>query len=278
MKTDALLGTYPFGEPLHAVVQRDREPKRVFVLGVYASGVHARWFDLSGTLLVRALAVASEPTIFWTGGDADRIVSRIKLPDGAGTLKAADGSMNGPSGRALDEHFLIPLQCVRSEAWLCDLVPHTCLNAGQARALEREYMPRAKRLGLPPVNLPPVPKAFADAPRREAVLAELEESRAETLVLLGDEPVRHWLRAFDGRWTSLGDFGAADDRYGRRHAVRVAGRAYEVIPLVHPRQAAGLGSHSAAWRARHQRWKVTAGKLSPPPRQTRDVEATLGKS
>lgn len=33
---------YPFGEEVHKVVQQDRSPKKVFVLGVYASAVHAR--------------------------------------------------------------------------------------------------------------------------------------------------------------------------------------------------------------------------------------------
>ena len=36
-------GTFPFGEPLRPVVQIDRGPKDVFVLGVYSSAVHARW-------------------------------------------------------------------------------------------------------------------------------------------------------------------------------------------------------------------------------------------
>ena len=35
--------TFPFGMPIMPVQQADRSPKRVFVLGVYASAVHARW-------------------------------------------------------------------------------------------------------------------------------------------------------------------------------------------------------------------------------------------
>lgn len=151
-------GTYPFGEPLRPLIQQDRGPKRVFVLGVYASAVHARWFDDDGRLLVRALAVASEPVIFWDGADADDIIGRIAVPPGAGRLEPADPSMNGPSGRALDEHFLTPLGVTRADAWLCDLVPHTCLNPSQKKALDREYVPRAKRFGLPVVSLPPVPE------------------------------------------------------------------------------------------------------------------------
>lgn len=251
-------GTYPFGEPLRAVEQTDRSPKRVFVLGVYSSAVHATWRDEAGRVLVRALAVASEPTIFWDGTDADGIVGRIRLPAGAGSLSAADPRMNGPSGRALDHHFLEPLGCGRSQSWLCDLVPHTCLNPGQARALEREYVRRMKTHGLPPFDLPPVPKSFGEAARQEAVLAEVEESRAETIVLLGDEPVRHWLKRFDSRWASLGDFGDRDDDYGQRRPVKIADRNYEVIPLAHPRQVAGLGSHSPKWRERHQQWRRRA--------------------
>ena len=68
-------GTYPFGSRLRQVVQQDRTPKQVFVLGVYASAVHARWTSADGRVLVRALAVASEPAIFWDGSGAAAIVS-----------------------------------------------------------------------------------------------------------------------------------------------------------------------------------------------------------
>ena len=53
------IGTYPFGSPLHPVLQTDRTPRKVFVLGVYASAVHARWVSPEGKTLVTALAVAS---------------------------------------------------------------------------------------------------------------------------------------------------------------------------------------------------------------------------
>lgn len=99
-------GCYPFGQPFRAVVQRDRTPKQLFVLGVYASAVHARWLDSDGKVLIRALAVASKPVIFWDGIGAEQIIARITLPNGAGTLEAADERMNGPSGRALDKRQL----------------------------------------------------------------------------------------------------------------------------------------------------------------------------
>ncbi len=253
-----ITGTYPFGEPLRSVVQQDRSPKRVFVLGVYASAVHALWVGPDGKLLIQAVAVASEPVIFWDGADAEAIVGRIKLPAGAGKLIAANAGLNGPSGRALDELFLRPLGCSRADAWLCDLVPHTCLNAAQGKALARSYTPRMASLGLPAVDLPPVPREFADRARREEVLAELRESGAQTVVLLGDEPIKHWLTHFDGRWKSLAAFGDTKDTYGRRHEVTLDGLRVEVLPLVHPRQAAGLGAHSPGWRARHDAWRANA--------------------
>jgi len=37
-----MIGIFPFGEEVHKVEQKDRTPKNVFILGVYASAVHAR--------------------------------------------------------------------------------------------------------------------------------------------------------------------------------------------------------------------------------------------
>lgn len=252
------IGTYPFGLPVCPVVQTDRTPKRIFVLGVYSSAVHARWVGPDGKPLVQALAVACEPYIFWRGDGADEIIRKIAVHDGAGRLEPAGSRYNGPSGKSLDADFLRPLGVTRDRAWLCDLVPHSCLNENQAAALDKKYVPRQAQLGLPAVDLPPVPKSFADAARRQAVLDELVESRAEVVVLLGDEPIRHWLRHYDARWTKLSDFG----EYGRLHRGNIGGRTYQVLPLAHPRQVGGLGSHSARWRQAHAAWKASgAGAL-----------------
>ena len=117
------MNSFPFGMPIKRLIQKDRSRKRIFVLGVYASAVHARWQGSDGQTLVNALAVASEPEIFWRGEGAKAIIDSISLPEGAGRLIAADGSLNGPSGRTLDEMFLRPLGLDRSECWLCDLIP-----------------------------------------------------------------------------------------------------------------------------------------------------------
>lgn len=76
---------YPFGETVRPLVQIDRSPKKVFVLGVYASAVHAQW-KKDGKVLCHALAVASEPRIFWDGNpqEAADIIGRIHIPEGLG--------------------------------------------------------------------------------------------------------------------------------------------------------------------------------------------------
>jgi hypothetical protein len=257
MQNRTVSGTFPFGSKLVTVGQRDRSPKRVFVLGVYSSAVHAKWVGLDGRLCVRALAVAAEPVIFWNGSNAEDIIARIDVLPSAGRLVAADRQFNGPSGRSIDEDFLGPLDVGRDNAWLCDLVPHTCLNTGQLAAIRRAYEPRRRSCGLPEVDLPVVPEMFADDERRGEVLAELEEARAEIVVLLGDEPIRHFLSHHDARWRRLRDF----DGYGRLHPSVIGGKSYKVLPLAHPRQVGGLGKHSAAWRLRHESWKGTAAKL-----------------
>ena len=67
---------FPFGQELQKVEQKDRSPKQAFVLGVYASAVHARWLDKDGKQIVSALAVASEPEIFWRGEDSQKIIEK----------------------------------------------------------------------------------------------------------------------------------------------------------------------------------------------------------
>jgi len=50
-----VFGTFPFGQPIRKVEQRVRSKKRVFVLGVYASAVHARWIGPDGKQLISAV-------------------------------------------------------------------------------------------------------------------------------------------------------------------------------------------------------------------------------
>ena len=248
------VGAFPFGQPVERVAQPDRGPKRIFVLGVYASAVHARWDDANGKLLVRALGVASEPCIFWCGEGLEDIVSRIDVPPEAGSLRPAADRYNGPSGRSLDQHYLEPLGLARDDAWLCDLVPYSCMNSGQARAISRRYAPLVKRFGLPAVDWPVLPSKCTDAARRDQIAAELRESAAELVVTLGNEPLKWFAAEVLGAPATLAACARDAQTYGAVHDVNFEGRSLGLLPLVHPRQAAGLGPHSTCCKLLHQTW------------------------
>ncbi len=175
---------FPFGQPRMRIEQVDRTANRVFVLGVYASAVHARWVGPDGRDVVRALAVASEPYTFWRGEGAEAMIRKIEVPHSVGKLLKANAQLNGPSGVTLDEFIFKPLGYRRAKAWLCNLVPYSCANPGQQRAIEWAYAPPVQQHGLAPPNMPLVPKKLADQQHIGAIVAELHESKADTLVLL----------------------------------------------------------------------------------------------
>ncbi len=248
---------FPFGQKLKRVEQSDRTPKKVFVLGVYASAVHARWLDNDGKQKVSALAVASEPEIFWTGENAEEIISNIKIPAELGSLKVPkDPKLNGPSGRALDEKFLTPLGITRDEVWLCDLLPESRVNLAQRRALSKHYTQEViQEFGLKPASIRDFDKKELNSgKRRKEILEEIELSKAETLILLGDLPIKWFLKFHIPKYSKLSDFGADDQTYGKEHELEINGKLYKVIPLCHPRQAARLGSTSLKWGMLHENW------------------------
>lgn len=251
--------TFPFGQKVRPVQQSDRTPKKAFVLGVYASAVHAAWISRTGRTVVRALAVASEPYIFWRGENAQNIIGGISIPADLGILKSAGDKYNGPSGKALDEHFLEPLGVNRSDAWLCDLVPHTCLNDGQFKAIKEKYNPKRSKYSLPAVTIPRVPTQFADDNRRRQILSEIQLADPKIIILLGDQPIKWFLSAFS-EYRRLSDFGTSNKSYGQVHPITVVGRQYNILPLVHPRQAGALSSHSAGWNSVHRTWTNNRAK------------------
>ena len=246
---------YPFGEEVHKVVQQDRSPKKVFVLGVYASAVHARWTK-DGKTVCQALAVASEPRIFWDGNEkeAAEIISKIHIPEEVGKLEPAESRFNGPSAKELDEQILEPLGFTRNDAWLCDLLPETRLNENQGEAIKREYEPIRERYGLNPVTIPEVPEQFCDQDRCKEILAELEESKAELLILLGDYPIKQFFNSVaDTKYTNLQTY-VDKVGYGVKSKATINGKEIEVLPLAHPRQIGGLGNHSGKWEQIHSNW------------------------
>ena len=248
---------FPFGQELKKVEQTDRSPKEAFVLGVYASAVHARWIDNNGKQKVSALAVASEPEIFWRGDSAERIISEIEIPVELGTLTVpTDPKLNGPSGRALDELFLKPLGLDRNTVWLCDLLPYSRVNENQRKAIENSYnRDLVRKHNLPPATIPFFKKEeLNSSSRRTEILQELEDSKAETIILLGDLPIYWFLRFFDKRYSRLSQFGETPETYGKINSIRINKKTYNVIPLCHPRQADRLGTSSTKWEKLHDFW------------------------
>jgi hypothetical protein len=59
---------------------------------------------------------------------------------------------------------------------------------------------------------------------------------SRTFSFLGDQPVKHFLAAYDRRWKKLADFGEDGDSYGRLPDVILGSRWLKVLPLAHPRQ------------------------------------------
>jgi len=253
---------FPFGSPLEKVEQQDRSPKKVFVLGVYASAVHAKWIGVDGKVKVNALAVASEPYIFWKGDNADQIIKDIKIRPEFGQLIPADERFNGPSGKVLDKSYLKPLGYVREDAWLCDLLPYSRMNPNQKKAIETNYKPLVHDVNLPEATIPVFnPSELKKQSRLEEILAELKQSQADTIILLGDLPIKHFLSHFS-KFKYLSDFGKEVDDYGKLitygnpHKIEIAGKKYNVIPLAHPRQVGKLGSSNSEWYERHKYWEI----------------------
>ena len=247
---------FPFGQELHPLVQTDRTPKQVFVLGVYASAVHARWKNDSG-IVCQALAVASEPYIFWDGNpdEAKAIIDQIQIPPELGYLEPAGRQLNGPSAKVLEENILAPLGFTRREAWLCDLLPETRINPGQAKALKEKYEPLVRSHGLNPVTIPKRPFTFCNQARSEEITAELIESEADLLVLLGDIPIKEDLkRVAQVPYSTLGEYVELYG-YGTPTPVTIAGKTVNVLPLAHPRQIGALGAHSEKWCQMHREWE-----------------------
>ena len=248
---------YPFGSPLKKVEQQDKTPKKVFVLGVYASAVHAKWVGADGKVKVTALAVASEPNIFWKGEDAEQIIDKIDIHSELGKLVPADERFNGPSGKALDDLFLTPLGYTRDDAWLCDLLPYSRINPNQQEAIDTRYSPYKKDFNLPECTIPVYSSAELNKPSRiDEIIEELEQSQADTVILLGDLPIKHFLSDFSTA-NKLSDFGKSKEEYGKPHPIIISGKSYQVIPLVHPRQAGNLGNSSLDWSNLHKHWVIT---------------------
>lgn len=244
---------FPFGSPVTKLVQKDRKPKKVFVLGVYAGAVHARWIESSGRILARSLAVASEPELYWRGDQeqAEEIMKSINIPNELGILIPAGKEINGPIGRALDKLLLEPLRLVRRDVWLCDMIPHSMMNRGQRKAIKR-YSRMTAETNLPPPTVPSteIKSQSVDSPRREEILNEIIESQANVLISLGDLPLKMFLSHYGLDKVRLADYPI----YGRLHPFKIGEIEIELLPLIHPRDTLRESGYATRWFEYHKRW------------------------
>lgn len=144
----------------------------------------------------------------------------------------------------------------RENTWLCDLLPQSRLNQNQIAAIEKQYTTEIiDRFGLTPVTIPKFDKKELNSEiRRNEILQELEQSKAEKLILLRDLPIKWFLRYFDKNYSTLSDFGRSEEKYGKEHERKINGHFYRVIPLCHLRQADRLGSSNTKWGKLHDDW------------------------
>ena len=248
---------FPFGQKLKPLIQEVKSPKKVFVLGVYASAVHARWKN-NGEIICQALAVASEPRIFWDGNikEAKQIIDSIKIPKELGILEPAGKNLNGPSAKVLDENILLPLGFTRKDAWLCDCLPETRINSSQAKVINLKYNPLIKKYNLNSVTIPLRPSLFCDEKRCREITRELMESKAELLILVGDIPISQYLKRVSNISFSNLDEYCNIYGYGNQTEVVIGEKRIKILPFAHPRQIGALGLHSEKWFTKHKEWET----------------------
>jgi hypothetical protein len=155
------------------------------------------------------------------------------------------------------------LGLARDGAWLCDLLPESRMNERQAARLLSDYVPVAQALGLPAATVPLVSSGYADSLRVEAILEELLSSGAETLITLGDAPLREFVAALSLGHPRLRMYGTQSSQYGKLHPFSIRGRQFQLLPLTHPRQARALGNSNKGWGDLHRYWvQHTSGEIA----------------
>ena len=227
-------GKFPFGTIAQKVEQQDRSPKKVFLLGSFAESVYADWIDPEGNIIMKGLPVASEPYPFWDGEDASDIVQSIQVPTVYGKLIPSCGNINGLAGKKLDEYILEPLDYQRSELWFCYLQPYSRINPGKLKVLKSAYAPlvesgHAAMFDIPLFN----PSDFHDKSRIGSILEELEYSQADTIILIGEIAIKHFIAQFSG-YKTLADFGESILSYGKYRKIQIGGKTYKVMALIDP--------------------------------------------
>jgi len=129
--------------------------------------------------------------------------------------------------------------------------------------------------GLPAYDFLAVPSILASATRRLEIEGEILAASPEVLVTLGDQPLK-WFTQHCGSQSTLGLYGKTPETYGWLNDLEIAGSAMKLLPLVHPRQAGRLGSHSAMWSELHLHWAADVAPCLLGPAPTKRAHPTSG--
>jgi hypothetical protein len=123
----------------------------------------------------------------------------------------------------------------------------------QKKAITNSYVPLCEKSNLQGASIPKRVKPLKiEDVRRNEILKELEESQAETIILLGDEPIRCFLACVsDCKKKRLAEFGENTETYGLEHSVSINGKTYKVRPLTHP---GNFIHHLKKWEQLHRNW------------------------
>lgn len=240
-------GSYFFGSEITKRPPSAADTRGTFVLGAYPSALHVRWDLPLGVVRdtgrrrltwVNSLAVQDEPSPFWNGSDAHERVAR--WASSASPLWGKftnDHSMNGSSGRLLDERYLSILGIKRGEAWITDCLDTYYGSKGQ-HAVVAFYRSLSDRAGpFPTVNLPSHPdtktierRAIEDVTQ---LRSELEMCEPEEVVTLGAAAFKVFLRLLEPLGSAPPGLTPVRGQYGRPVVVRQRGRTIRWWPLAH---------------------------------------------
>lgn len=256
-----ILGTFPFGNPVLRVQQIERDPKPVFILGVYGSAVYGQFKTKKSQLSIRYLPIANEPEIFWSGGQdlVRKIISDLKIPKEIGKLSPELSIVNGFMGKSLDKYFLNPLKIKREQVWICNLIPHHVLNKNERKSIKK-YNNIQGELNLPKASIPTKKDRwnFITKKRFREIIEELFQSRADVIITLGQQPLKWFLKEFDNNVDQLLNI----KDYGVLTEVQIESINIKLLPLFHPKQLLKERNRDTRVGLLHYDWlKLKAKKI-----------------
>jgi uracil-DNA glycosylase len=255
----AVLGTFPFGNPVKKVKQAEISPKPVFILGVYGSAVFAQFKPANSKFTIRYLPIDNEPEVFWRGTQeyTKKIISNINVPKLAGKLVAEDKSFNGILGRLLDKYYLHPLKLQRDNVWICNLIPHTVLNKNERKSLKK-YNDLHTIFNLPEADIPTKKDRWSliNKKRYREIIAEIFQARSEVMITLGQQPLKWFLKEYDKNMGNL----LNNKDYGFVTEIQIESIKLKLIPLFHPRQLLKIKNRDTRVGLLHYDWLKNKAK------------------